>query len=324
MNGSAPAQFDVIGLDSSRFRKVGREEWHGPCPFCGGTKRFIIFTTRVYPSWNWACRHCTPLEKGTPHWIDEINGSLRREIPQAQRDVWKREREDQERRDNEQRRQKLAQFSTRELWLELHERLTEENYRWYESQGIPRDWVNFYKLGYMEEKQFKHQGETLTSPAYTFPKYDLDWVVTNTDYRLTNFPENAGKYRMQGGIPASTFCSRPDMSEMADQVFIIEGTKKAIVTMIEASAVDGELHQYWAVPSCNSWAGIVDRVKDKVGRAWILMDPDADIYAWKMAREIGKAARVVELPTKPDDAWLSHEMTAGKWAAYLRDARGVG
>ena len=67
-----PSEFDRIGLDTHRFRPFGNSEWHGPCPFCGGTDRFSVQPHAAEP--RWLCRNCTEAK-----WQDVIAFVMRRD-----------------------------------------------------------------------------------------------------------------------------------------------------------------------------------------------------------------------------------------------------
>ena len=73
------------------------------------------------------------------------------------------------------------------------------------------------------------------------------------------------------------------------------------------------------LPGCASWAGIVERVS-KAGRVWVMLDPGAEESAGKLARAIGKCARLVTLEMKPDDMVMAGA-TQGDFTARMRQAR---
>jgi len=51
--------FDLLSLveRDTHLRKIGANWYAGPCPFCGGTDRFVLKQTA--DGWRWLCRHCT-------------------------------------------------------------------------------------------------------------------------------------------------------------------------------------------------------------------------------------------------------------------------
>lgn len=308
-----PTEFASLGLygEFSGFRN-GRE-WHGPCPWCQGNDRFVIHTEKPFPDWNWWCRVC-----GKKGWAHDLNPAFRQALDPERLKFLHEAEAARKQAQAETREKAIQKFTTQELWEELHRRLHKEHYAWWEREGIPYLWVDFWKMGYTAEKSFEFDGQFLTRAAYTIPKFDYAWKPVNIDFRLIDPPAGAGKYRGLSDLPPAPFISRPDLHGLTDEVFIVEGSKKAAVLAVH---YDKE-KQMLGVPSCNSWAGVEDRVKD-CGRVWIIFDPDAPSWAEKLAIEIGANARLVQLPVKPDDAFIKYGMTAPTFESYLRAARRV-
>lgn len=309
---NVPPELSVLGLDVSRFRMFGNEA-HGPCPRCGGSDRFVIFVDRPWPHWNWWCRQCHP-QTG---WADELAPAITKEIDESFRLEIERRKSLREEHERVERQRVLERFTTVQLWEELHRRMTEENYRWWEGQGIPREWADYWRFGFEPKKTFNLNGELFTCPAYTLPKFDYGKKFVNMDYRLIGAPDCAGKYRMIKDLPAAAFVSNPGKKENDDEMFVVEGSKKAAVVSIRGR--DKSFLQVIGVPSCNSWAGWEERLK-KCGRVWIIFDPDAMEWAHKFGKAIGNHARIVELPVKPDDALIRFKMTKDMFAMSLRQA----
>lgn len=322
MNKTAPSELDSIGLDGSKFHPSGRNQWSGPCPRCGGENRFVIFTDSEFPHWNFFCRNGScDFSKGG--WADELNPRLRKPIPSYKKRELEDKRRAQEQELQRERLARLEEYTTGELWTQLHKRMTDENRAWWRGAGVPDDWQNFWKLGYTPEKNFLYEDLTYTLPAYTIPKFDLGWKPTNIDYRLIGLTveqqKKMGKYRPAAGLPPAAFLSRPDLDKMPDEVWVVEGSKKAMTVCLRQQV--GDVPQMViGLPSKNSWAGVVDRVKD-CKRVWTVFDPDATDWADKFGVAVGEAARIVELTVKPDDAFLHYGMTPEEWKMQLWRAR---
>ena len=313
--------FDLLAYAQqlSPLKKSGNY-WTGPCPICGGRDRFLIKQhegqTKFY------CRNC-----GDERYHDAIEfirryyqvdfleackwmasgGMGRYEIDPARLAETERTRQEREARDADERTRRLAEFSDRWIAEEHHTRLTRLNFDWWESQGIPQAWVEWWKLGYTAEKKFKHADEVFARPAYIIPKYDFRWTPRNVDYRIVDPPEGVGKYRMEYGLPAVPFFTRPDLSAFPGEVYVTEGSKKAMVTALHIDP-DADMPMVIGVPSKNSWCGLPDRLQN-VDRAWIILDPGAELEAKKLATMIGSAARVISLPFKIDDGFNYHGLT---------------
>lgn len=315
-NKPVPDELSLIGCNVSRFRWYGKDELHGACPMCGGSDRFVIFTGRPFPSWNFFCRKCHP-ESG---WIDEIKPMLkqRQDSPEwlAKRAEWESQRAEIESKRREQTARKLAAFTTAEIWEELNRRLSADNRAWWISQGIPTDWQDYLKLGYTQEKLFTHDGEKLTSPAYTIPYFHETWAFVTMQYRLVNPPNPNDKYRFESGLGAPYYMTTPDQP-IGDQVIVCEGAKKAIVTNVYSDTDATVL----AVPSKNGWraSGILSAIAD-VGRVWIILDPDAERNANEFAAAIGDAARIVNLPVKIDDGIINYGLGKREISQAMRQA----
>jgi hypothetical protein len=232
---------------------------------------------------------------------------------------WNEEREHQYRLQKAQAERALDILAKERRWITYHENLEKSQSArelWAES-GIPVDWQDFWKVGYVPEKTFEHDGVFYTRPALCIPKFDFGWKPTNIDFRLIDPPENVGKYRPLADLPAAAFISTPNETELRDEVFVVEGSKKAMVLSIRTGK---DVKQVFGVPGCMSWAGVDERLRDKCGRVWVLFDPDAPHAAYKFARSVGESARVVELPLKPDDAILQARMTKQEFGRFLRQA----
>jgi hypothetical protein len=306
----APSQFTELGLQTDKFTQSDKKSWRGPCPACGGTRRYVVFTDHEFPLWNGMCDQCGRRDKfwqGRAHLdpakIKSLHEQMEREQAQLARE----------------RQAKLDEFSVSEIWQNLHNRMNPSHRQWWTSQGVPDDWQEYYQLGYKEAHRAEHGGEYQVFQAYSIPKFDFGRKLVNIDYRLIGAPTEWGKYRPQQGIPQAAFISNPDLTDYPDEVYIVEGSKKAMVCNIYLTANDPLF--FIGVPSCNSWAGITAKVKER--RCWIMLDPGAEMWASKLAREIGKNARIIRLPDKPDDLAMSGALYAGNLEYLKKTARGV-
>ena len=318
MRSDPPRELGLMGLDAAHFVPADDRSWRGPCPRCGGSRRFLVFTDRPWPSWNTQCDLC-----GLTAWADQLNGALRQPVPDELRREWAQERERERRIRDEERRRRLDEFTAAELWDAYHRKLGETQRRWWDAAGIPADWQEFYRVGYVPERTFSHAGQPFVSSAYTIPIFEAGhdsmqgWQPVNMQYRLTTPPDGAGKYRQEPGLPAAAFVARPDWdwTGFDGRVLVVEGAKKAAVAHIH---ITSEL-QAIGVPGARSWAGVPDLVRE-AERVYVCLDPDAQQAALDLTREIGPNARRVVLPGKPDDLVLQHGMTARDFARYLKQA----
>ncbi len=313
-----PQEFALLGLDSQHFTRADAKSWRGPCPRCGGHRRFLIFTDREWPSWNFTCSGC-----GASGFADDLNHAVRQPVSPELRKQWaEKNRQEQETRDA-YRRQRLQEFSTHELYRELHDRMTDANREWWASQGIATDWQDFFRLGYIPDRQFADGDVLFHSPAYSIPVFDLGWQLVNMQYRLLNPPEGVGKYRQEAGLPAAAFLSRPDQ-DLSGRVYVVEGAKKAMVLCSRRGLGSP---QVVGLPGALSWAGIPPRLTE-AAEVFVILDPDAQLAATRLTHTINQAANrqiayQVGLAAKPDDAWLSYGMHTDEWNWILDKARRV-
>jgi hypothetical protein len=303
---SAPAEFALIGLHGE-FHAARPNEYHGPCPFCGGTDRFRVHTDKAFPHWYCVCREGTGC--GWKGWADELNPSIKQVTPEQRADYEMRAEQERQRR-IEHRRKTLAQFSKGEIWAELHERMGEDNRAWWRKQGIPDDWQDFWKLGFTTAGPVSASGSSAW--AYTIPYFRFGFEPENLQYRLVAPPNPNDKYRWSGLGFSSFYVARPDMA-LTDEMIICEGAKKAMVTELHSP----QTMQVFAVPSKSDFAGIMEVIPG--GRVWVILDPDATAQAKELARKF-KDGIVVTLPAKIDDA-LNSGATWKDVEAAMRYAR---
>lgn len=302
----APNELLSIGLDPHAFKYSDEKTWRGPCPSCGGHRRFVIFTDNEYPLWHGYCDECgakiKAWEKVRVQYDPQKAAAL-----EAQR-----AREEAERA--EYRRQKLSEFTTAELWAELRDRMTNEHIEWWESQGIPEDIQRFLSIGFKSEKRYKDgEGLDRISPAYTIPWFGQNFVFKTMQYRL-NAPNIPDRYRFEYGLPGGGSCYyMSDPSEpIRDKVIICEGAKKAIVTWFHLATdftVLGSASNKTLRPA-------LDATKD-CGLRYLILDPGSERHAFKTAKE-EKNLKAVYLPMKIDDMVLAGYLDGDSFKNILR------
>lgn len=307
MNREAPTQLDQIGLPPHTFKYSDERSWRGPCPVCGGHRRFVIFTDHEWPMWFGYCDQCGHQIKA---WTKVIT-----QISDEQRENAHKRAEQIDRQRFEDRQRKLAQFSASELWEAYRRKMSAEHRAQWESWGVPEEWQDYLELGYTPDKKYRDEsGEIRHSAAYTIPymHYTADKPQFKTmQYRLFNASNPNDRYRFEHGLPATYYMTTPT-EPIADEVIICEGAKKGIVVRINVSEIT-----VLAVPAKGSWGGVVDAVK-QCGRVHVCLDPDATDKAVKMAQQIGKQARVIHLPVKADDFFTLYGGTQSDFIAAVK------
>jgi hypothetical protein len=255
------------------------------------------------------CRRCGYV------WFPDIDDPQWRPDP-VQMQQWQEERERHYQQQIMTAERALKLLEQERRWLEWHTSMDDHARIMWEEAGIPRDWQDYWQLGYVSDRVFEHGGELFSRPSMTIPKFDFGWRVRNIDFRLIDPPKGVGRYRPVADLPQVAYITTPDEKGLRDEVYVCEGSKKAMVVSIRTG---GDAKQVIGLPSCSSWGGMEEKLKS-CGRVWILPDPDALNWAYKLGKAIGKGARIVELPQKPDDAILKYGMTPDVFKQQLRQA----
>jgi len=318
----------LLGLaekQTSLTRKTPKE-FGGPCPFCGGVDRFSVQTEKNA----WLCRHCTEGK-----WSDPIDFAMRlhnsnfRDIavmylgsdaPRIDPGIAaERERRYATEQANRQAQKaaRLKEYTSAELWAELHQRMAESERQQWRTWGIPDSWQDYLELGYTPDKPFSDGSTLQHSPAYTIPYFHN---ATNgkqfatMQYRLVNAPNPTDRYRFEYNLGTTYYETTPTEC-MGEIAIICEGAKKAAVVKIHGG-VDKRT-SVLGVPSKSDSAGVAEAVKD-CGWVYVMLDPDGGREARKLARTIGDKAKVVELPGKSDDLILNGHITKNELRQAFR------
>jgi len=313
VNATPPSEFSIIGLHGE-FRKFGPHEWHGVCPFCGGNDRFVIFTDRQYPSWNWMCRKCHP-DMG---WIDEINPNLKQPPDPQTLLRMAEQREAALKREIEAAQAVVKELQEAQLWLKYHMQLTGEARRLWEKRGIPQFFQDYWGLGYEPDRVIFANGSEYHTPTLTIPIFEtLTKNLTNIRHRLLKPPTPGDKYRPERkGLPAPLFVADYERP-IRDRVMLVEGEIKSMVSYITA---DDPKLQVVGVPGKN----MPDWMYPKFAEAdplYLCFDPDAIKEAKAAALHLGKdRCRLIELPDKIDDLILHHKLGKGWMRGVLNQA----
>lgn len=293
-------------------KRTGKE-YHSPCPFCRtGKDRFVI-----WPNGGYWCRVCNEtgfvIDRRRDKILDPIERlKLSNEFAASLAD---REAEKQAKLLVWQNGPEAARITG---W---HDAMTEDQRAYWCKEGIP-DWaIEYYSLGFLTHKRFMGEGEGafFTSPAYTIPiRSPLDWKFVNVQYRLLKIPDDSGKYRQEDGIPQASFFTRPSIT--SGEAIVLEGSKKAIVVFERT----GKKHQVVGMPGMTPHSRIF---KQLLGfeKIYLALDPGSGYSKAieRAARELHPRVRVMDLPCKPDDAFVKYGLDTSCWNAYMEQARRV-
>lgn len=322
-----PVEFAELSGRVSYIQKKTNSEYSSTCPHCGGQihpdgefpDRFIMLTNSKMGKPFAFCRMC-----GYKWWKGRV-GEDNHLDPATLREL-ERQAQEYKRKIEVTRQAKLKQFSTTELWDELHRRMQDEQRQWWNKQGISQSWQDYLKLGFEPDKVYKYNRELYHSPAYTIPYFHTNWSFITMQYRLTDPINPSEKYRFEQGLGTSYYDTTPSV-RVKNKVIICEGAKKAIVTRIYGA---DENTTVYGVPSKCDWenTGVLDQLT-KCSKVWIIFDPDCwnqpsnSNSNWipqpiRMVRKIGDKARVVELSEKIDDAFVLYGMSKEEFSNVLK------
>lgn len=304
----APIELVQMGLDPSRFLYSDSRSWRGPCPQCGGTRRFVVFTDNPFPLYHGYCDECAckirAWEKVRMQYDPQRAAAIAAE----------RAREEAERA--EYRRAKLAEFTTAELWAELRDRMTTEHINWWESQGVPEDIQRYLSIGFKADKMY-YDGDHVErhSPAYTIPWFGINFTFQTMQYRLCA-DGIVDRYRFEYGLDGGGkhFYMADPSEPIKDRVIICEGAKKAIVTWFHLANIND--FSVIAASSNNTLNPALEATKE-CGDRYLILDPGSERKAFTTAKE-NKNLKAVFLPEKIDDSFLAGHLDRDQFNGILR------
>lgn len=297
----APAEFLALGLDRGKFKSSdGGKSYRGPCSWCGGERRFCVFTHNPYPHWRFACDDCR-----RAGWIDSLCPELR-----AIRDPdWEQDLQDRRVRLEAQKFQRREKFSTSAIWETYHANLRQVHRQRLIEWGIDQEWQDFLQIGFTPKRGYYAEGKLLQAPAFTFPYWSEGKVIT-LQYRLSGANLGDNRYRFEKGLGTHFYTTDP-YHPICGDVLICEGVKKSIVV-----AARGRLNcTILAIPSRSDFGKIEMALKD-TKRRWVLLDPDAVPQAKKLASLID--AKPIYLTQKVDDYLLEDKHAWKKLRQIVR------
>lgn len=287
-----------------QLKRVGADEWAGPCPFCrDGRDRF-----HVWDLGNYWCRVC-----GQKGFVDD--GDALSPEEQKQREIERRvsalERQQQE---HDHRLTVLERMLQEGPQAEAYHRnldIVSGAREWWQEQGLFPDWQDFFNVGYCGKCPTDDEGR----PSYTIPVVDGGQLV-NIRHRLANAPAG-DKYRPHMAGLGSSLFQAAVLDRREPGVILVEGEKKAMVlTQWGFPAV--------AISGCRNWRPEWTARFDYLEQLYIALDPDANASAQRLASFFPGRARIVALPSKPDDFFAVYHGKPAQFQAFLRTARRVG
>jgi hypothetical protein len=295
----------------------GSDTYTSTCPACGDAghdshsgwpDRFTMF---LDPPRGGYCRRCG---------YQELVGNGEKTTPEMKAEWLAKTIARQEARKSEIERV-LDGLRREQIWLKYHEQLNEQAMAWWDSKGVPAEIVSLLYLGWCPSKSFWDGEHEFYTPTATIPVFSPGWQIQTLRHRLIN-PNGGSKYRPdRSGLPASLYYANPKDSP-SGQCLIVEGEIKAVVVYSRLGGYDDQAgFSVVGTPGKSFRREILDGIKASCDRVIIALDPDARVQACNTALYIGKAARVVYLPCKPDDFFVEHGGTRAAFEQALKYGR---
>ena len=328
MNIEAARQnYDLIEL----VREAGgdpqpasRGEHRCACPLHGGDNPngFAIYESRGRMFWRCFTRDCgggdefdfIAARDNVP--VGDVLRQIKNGQPptpkeQTQEEILRRIKEiERKQAEQDKRIDDIERWRKSQPWQQYHDNAPGWARAEWETQGIPREWQAFWRLGATDEFNYtSNDGGRYTTPTLTIPVFAPKYEsVTTVRHRLLKPHDPGDKYRPDMvGLGSHPFLADPDLGyDAADFTIITEGEKKAAVTFL---TYDRPLVQVIGVPGKGVWRDVAERLRGQ--DVYIVLDPDAEQQARKMAHDLG-GARVVTFHHKIDDAIVKHRLDR-KW-----------
>jgi hypothetical protein len=190
----------------------------------------------------------------------------------------------------------------RQVWAQWNTRMTEAQRAYWENErGIPREWQDFWQLGYTENflrEWYRIDSLTINEDprnlsAYTIPYFDLGGSFQTVQLRFEH-PNGRGKYQFVKHLGTAASISNPGQ----DLKFVVlhEGVLKARIAYLYGSEGGFNTISY---PSEADWKAALPLLKDtEVAVVW------GDPGSWLIPREWK--------PSNGEPGWIAHPLRLGK------------
>ena len=239
-------------------------------------------------------------------------------ITPEMRAQWLAERMEREQSELHKAQRAIELLRHERKWIEYHDGLTDEHgLSFWHGKGVP-DWaIDYYQLGWCPDKVIWRDNFEYHTPTATIPVFAPGWQLVNIRHRLINPPDPGDKYRPdRAGIPAALYLADPDKLPEGECI-LVEGEIKTIVV---ACNLDNPHLSVCGLPGKTPRPDLLASL-DRCDRIHILLDPDAVRQSYEIAKQLGKRARIVRMPCKPDDAFTMYDAAPRDFYAALRYGR---
>ena len=308
---------DAVMIVESHFGikmiQVGSDEYRSlnGCPWCGdggkgkSSDRFRLFVNGATAGPRVWCRKC-----GRAAFVDALDGVG--QITKEELEVLRLAAEERKRVEKEKQKSALAHMASCRDHLLYHANLVDKKQgaAYWAKEGIGEAAIREYKLGYCPQCPTAPYSASFTIPVMA------GGVLYDIRHRLES-PNGEGKYRRHiAGLPHMLF-HMDALKSPANNIVIVEGEKKGIVL----ESFTG-LNYVSTMGMCSFKQAWVPRF-DVFKTVYVVLDPGAEKQAVEIAGWFNGRGRVVNLPVKADDFFVSFGGTKSGFMDYLAQARPI-
>lgn len=312
-------------------------EWRGPCPIHGGDNKsaFVIYEKSGRLRWHCFTGDCNERGGGcdefsflvamTGKTFAEVVKDIREKkasVPTAPKEptveelARRVEKVEKELAETKRRLDEIERWKQRQPWQQYHENAPEWVAGEWRKAGVYDSWQSFWRLGGTDTFTYSCDGMKYKSPSLTIPVFDEHFQCATVRHRILNPYDKNDKYRPDMvGLGSHPFLGDPDLGFGAGRTVVVEGEKKAMVVF---QTLDLPGVQVIGIPGKGIWREVAEKIKGQT--PLILLDPDAQPQAAKMAADVG-GAKVVEFGRKIDDAIIKHGLTKSWLIGLFKSAK---
>ncbi len=295
---------DIENLPNHKIKSSN--EWSSSCPVCpmgidSNKDRFIFWPI----DGNFWCRQCKL--------SGFVNQEAQSRLTADQLAIIERRKRLTRKADIERRRTALEQLQAKRNDLVYHNNLNGNSGYVRDHWGITDDTIDEFKVGYCHACPMASYSDSITIPYYWKEK------LINIDHRLSS-PNGSDKYRPEAkGLPTALFNANIIANE--EWLVLVEGGFKTMVLYQNALPAIG-------TPGATNYKLIRKALKLFSPRQmiYVAFDPGVEQAAIKTVKTFNGAnlqARLVSIPTKPDDFFTRYGGTLGQFCQYLEAGRVV-
>jgi hypothetical protein len=286
---------DIEQLPNHKMKSA--KEWSSACPQCGGEDRFLFWPV----DGNFWCRQCE-----LSGFVDQESQATLTDDQRADIEYRKRQARQAE---IDRQRTALEQLQAKRNDLTYHRNLNGNSGYVQQKWGVNDDTIDTFRIGYCNACPTSPYSASITIPYY--------WgdSLVNLRHRLSS-PNGQGKYRPEAaGLPTAIFNANIIAGE--DWLVLVEGEFKAMVLQQNGLPAIG-------IPGATNFKEKWLKLFSPKQMIYVALDPGVEpaaIKIVKMFSSAGLQARLVSIPTKPDDFFTLYGGTNGQFCQYLKAGR---